>query len=255
MEKENIVSIITPMYNSGNFIEDTITSVLDQTYPYWEMIIIDDCSTDKSVEIVKKYTKRDKRIKLIKLPRQHGPAMARNIGIKNAQGRFIAFLDSDDLWKPLKLEKQIKFMLENDIAFSFTAYDIIDEAGNYISTISVPEKVNYKSLLKRNVIGCLTAMYDTLKLGKIFMPNIEKRQDYGLWLRILKQIKEGYGLNQSLAIYRLRSNSISRKKIPLLKYHYKLLRHCENLSLSKTLYYLSFHILWKILKVIKYKYY
>jgi teichuronic acid biosynthesis glycosyltransferase TuaG len=250
-----LVSIITPLYNSEKFVKDTIESVLNQTFPYWEMIIVDDNSTDKSVEIVEKFLKKDKRIKLIKLPKKSGPAIARNVGIENAQGRFIAFLDSDDMWKPKKLETQVNFMLSKDVAFSFTAYDIIDEASNYISTISVPEKVNYKSLLKRNVIGCLTAMYDTLKLGKIFMPNIEKRQDYGLWLRILKQIKEGYGLNQSLAIYRLRSNSISRKKIPLLKYHYKLLRHYENLSLSKTLYYLSFHILWKIFRTIKHKYY
>jgi teichuronic acid biosynthesis glycosyltransferase TuaG len=252
---DKLVSIITPMYNSEKFIRDTIKSVLNQTYPYWEMLIVDDCSKDKSVEIVEEFLKKDKRIKLIKLSKRSGPAIARNVAIREAKGRFIAFLDSDDLWKPQKLEKQVEFMLTYSISFSFTSYDIIDEYGNFISTVSVPNKIDYKTLLKGNVIGCLTAMYDTKKLGKLFFPNIKKSEDYGLWLKILKKTKNAYGLNETLAIYRLRSNSTSRKKLEILKQHYNLLKNIEGLPLHTVLYYLFFQILKKLRKIIKYRYY
>jgi teichuronic acid biosynthesis glycosyltransferase TuaG len=250
-----LVSIITPMYNSEKFINSTIESVLIQTYSNWEMIIVDDCSTDNSVKIVEDFIKKDKRIKLIKLTKRSGPAIARNTAIREAQGRFIAFLDSDDLWKPLKLEKQIKFMLENGIAFSFTAYDIIDDSNKLISTVKVPEKVSFKDLLKDNPIGCLTAIYDTFKVGKIFMPIIEKRQDYGLWLKILQKVKYAYGLQESLAIYRIRRNSISRNKLKLIKYNYKVLREVAGLSLAKANMYLIIQILKKLYKTWKFKYF
>lgn len=248
MEINNLVSIITPSYKSENFISQTIESVLAQTYQDWEMIIVDDVSPDNSNDIVEKYCKKDSRIKLIKLEKNSGPAVARNRAIEEAKGRYIAFLDADDLWKPEKLEKQIKFMQENDCALSYSAYETMSEEGKLQNKfINPPLKVSYKDLLKSNYIGCLTAIYDTQKVDKVYMPFIKKRQDYGLWLRILKKTDFAYGINEPLATYRLMSNSVSSNKISLFKYHYKLFTEFENIGKIRTLYYLCWHVLTKLI--------
>ena len=183
----NLVSIITPCYNSENFISETINSVLNQTYKNWEMIIVDDVSTDRSVDIISTFCKQDARIQLHQLLDNSGAAIARNKAIELAQGTFIAFLDSDDLWLPKKLEYQLDFMLKNKYLLSYTSYEIINEDGNLTNKIiNCKDKLDYKRMLYSNEIGCLTAMYNRDILGKIFMPEIRKRQDYGLWLKILK---------------------------------------------------------------------
>lgn len=246
---KELVSIITPLYNSEEFISETVDSVLAQSYNNWEMLIVDDCSTDKGVNIVKKYQNEDDRIKLIQLEKNSGAAVARNIAIKNANGRYIAFLDSDDLWQPKKLKRQIKFMQENDYAFTYTNYQKITESGGLIDEIVIsPLKLNYKKALHANYIGCLTAIYDTKKIGKIYMPEIRKRQDYGLWLKILKQVN-GHGLNENLAYYRVRENSVSSNKLDLIKYHWKLYRDIENLSIFRSFYYILYTIILKLLKL------
>jgi len=244
---ESLVSIITPLYNSEKFISETIESVLSQKYNNWEMIIVDDCSTDGGVEIVKDYKRNDERIKLIQLDKNSGAAIARNKAIEYAKGRFIAFLDSDDLWHPNKLKKQIDFMIINDYEFTYTGYQKITEKGQILDKyVSVKKKLSYKKALYSNYIGCLTVVYDRKKLGKIYMPLIKKRQDYALWLKILKIIKFGYGLDENLAYYRLRDNSMSSNKINLIKYHWKLYRDIEELSVLKSLYYLINNIFIKI---------
>ena len=176
-----LVSIISPTYNSLQFIEDTIQSIIQQTYTNWELLITDDCSTDGTWELIQKHQKLDERIKIFRLEQNSGPGVARNNSIKQAKGRFIAFCDSDDQWKPDKLEKQIKFLIENDLPFTFSAYQKIDENGQEGGIVNVPEEVSYNYLLKTCPIGCLTAIYDTEKIGKVYMPEIRKRQDYGLW--------------------------------------------------------------------------
>lgn len=164
------------------------------------------------------------------------------------QKEDIAFLDADDLWKPEKLEKQIDFMQKNNYAFTCTAYETITEDVFLENKIIYPPlKMSYQDLLKSNHIGCLTAVYDTKQIGKIYMPLINKRQDYGLWLRILRNIDFAYGINEPLAKYRLVSNSISSNKISLLKYHYKLFTEFENIGKIKTLYYLCLHVLTKLI--------
>jgi len=244
-----LVSIITPSYKSERFIFKTIDSVLSQTYKNWEMIIVDDVSPDKSNEIIEKYIKQDSRIKLIKLEKNNGPALARNRAIKEANGRYIAFLDADDLWMPEKLEKQLAFMQEKDCALSYTAYETMSEDGRKLNTtINPPKELTYKELLKSNRIGCLTAMYDTEKLGKVYMPLIKKRQDYGLWLRILRGIDIAYGMDEVLATYRVMSNSVSSNKIDLLRYNYSLFREHEKFSVVKSLYYLIWNIYIKVAK-------
>ncbi|WP_027339026.1 glycosyltransferase family 2 protein [Halonatronum saccharophilum] len=245
-----LISIVTPLYNSEDYISKTIESVLGQTHQNWELIIVDDCSSDNGVQIVRKYQKQDSRIKLIELKKNSGSAVARNTAIREADGRYIAFLDSDDLWHPQKLEKQIKFMKDNNYAFSFTKYQHMTEESNLVNKyINVPERLSYRRALLINPIGCLTVIYDTKQLGKVYMPLIRKRQDYGLWLKILKREGYGYGLNENLAYYRLRSNSLSASKINLVKYQWKLYREIEELSILESIFYLGCVSMSKVLKV------
>jgi len=245
-----LVSIITPMYNSEHVIAETIESVLEQTYSNWELIIVDDLSTDNSVRVVTKYCATDKRIKLFSLEKNSGAAMARNKGIAEAKGRFIAFLDSDDLWKTIKLEKQIKFMLDNDFAITATDYEQITEDNITKRVIKTREKIDYKTALKFNPIGNSTVLYDVEKLGKVEIPNIKRRNDYALWLKILRKEKYVYGINEVLASYRLRKKSISSNKIKVVKYQYHVYRKLEKLSFFKSIYLILF---WTVIKLLRIK--
>jgi glycosyltransferase involved in cell wall biosynthesis len=243
-----MISVIMPSYNSEHFISKAIDSVLSQTYDHWEMIIVDDCSHDNSALIIEEYCKKDSRIKLIKLEKNSGPAVARNTGIKEAKGRYIAFLDADDLWKPEKLEKQINFMKENNLVFTYSSYDLIDEEGNFMGTFKTKEIISYESMLKTNSVGCLTVIYDADMLGKMFMPNILKRQDYGLWLKILKKINSTKGIIEPLAVYRIRKNSVSSNKLKAAYYQWKIYREVEKLNFFKSLYYFSCYIYYGLRK-------
>ena len=232
-----LVTIITPSYKSEKFISQTIESGLSQTYQNWEMIIVDDASPDNSNNIIEKYCQKDARIKLIKIEINSNPAVARNRAIKEAKGRYIAFLDADDLWKSKKLEKQLIFMRENDLAFTYSSYDLIDEDGRSLGTFTTIESINYKGMLKTSSVGCLTAIYDTNKLGKVYMPLIEKRQDYGLWLKILKKINTTKGIIEPLSSYRILENSVSSNKIKAAQYQWKIYREVEKLNIFKSVYY------------------
>lgn len=242
---EELVSIITPTYNCGRFIEETIKSVLEQTYENWELLITDDCSTDDTEKIVSRY--KEDRIKYFKLSENAGAAIARNNAMARAQGKYMAFLDSDDLWDKEKLEKQIKFMKENDYVFTCTAYEQIDEDGKSLNKKVLPrKKVNYNGILLNCPVGNSTVMYDVSRLGKFEVPNIRKRNDDALWLKMLKREKYIYGMNDILMKYRIRKNSISSNKIDLIKYHWYLYREIEHLSVIRS----AFHIcMWIIIKI------
>lgn len=248
LKSTELVSIITPSYGSANFIIQTIESVLVQTYPYWEMIIVDDKSPDNSNEIIESYIQNDDRIKLIKLEKNSGPAIARNRAIEEAKGRYIAFLDADDLWHPNKLEKQLNFLQEKDLAFTYASYDLIDEDDISLGTYTTVSEVSYRSMLKTCSIGCLTAIYDTDKLGKVFMPEIMKRQDYGLWLKILKSIETTYGYQEVLATYRIRKDSVSSNKLRAAKYQWKIYREVEKFNRVKSSYYFIHYAINGLLK-------
>lgn len=235
------VTIIMPSYNSEKFIIESVESVLVQTYSNWELIIVDDCSPDSSNHIIMKYVDSDHRIKLIKLEKNSGPAVARNTAIEAANGRYIAFLDSDDVWLPNKLEKQIKFMQDNDLAFTYSSYKLVGEDNEDLGLFITKDKISYFDMLKTCSVGCLTAIYDTEKIGKQYMPLILKRQDYGLWLKILKLIGETKGILESLATYRIRKNSVSSNKVKAAKYQWKIYREIEKLSFLKSLYYFVFY--------------
>lgn len=248
---EDLVSIITPLYNSEKFIEETIESVLKQTYDNWEMIIVDDCSADLGPNIVKKYSEKDSRIKYVKMDKNSGAALCRNKAIELSEGEFIAFLDSDDLWLEKKLEEQIKFMKKNNYAITFHNYEQINEGSTSLNKIiKVPKNpVTYKSYLLTNPIGCLSGMYSVKKIGKQYMPILQNREDTAFWLKLLKIEKYIYGIDENLAQYRVRKNSLSSKKIGLVKHHWFLYREVEKLSILQSLFYLNTTILSKVLKI------
>lgn len=245
------VSIITPTYNCARFIGETIESVINQTYTNWEMIIVDDCSKDNTEEVVKQYSQSDKRIKYIKLEQNSGAAIARNKAMELATGKYMAFLDSDDIWTNDKIDKQIKFMEENNYNIACTKYEQIDEIGQSLNkVIKVKNKVDYNGVLLTCPVGNSTVMYNVEKLGKFEVPNIRKRNDDALWLQMLKKEKYIYGMNDVLMRYRIRSNSISSNKIDLVKYHWYLYREIENLSILRS----TFHICcWGAIKLLKIK--
>ena len=249
--KQDLVSIITPSYNSENFISETINSILNQTYKNWELLITDDCSTDTTLDIIKSYQNIDNRIKLFNLVSNEGAGVARNNSIQYAKGRYIAFCDSDDQWKPDKLEKQVHFIEQNNLVFTYSSYDVIDESGNFIKSIKAPKKITLKKILSNNYIGCLTAIYDSEAIGKQYMPVIRKRQDWVLWINILKVIKNTKGLDDSLAIYRDRKNSISSNKIQMIKYNWKVYYEVLGFNKFKSVLLMLNFIIHYAIKIIK----
>ncbi|MEX0290458.1 MAG: glycosyltransferase family 2 protein [Flavobacteriaceae bacterium] len=238
------VSVITPFYNSKNYIRECIDSVMAQSYPYWELILVDDGSKDNTISVVEAYMQKDPRIKATGLENNEGAGMARNKGIELAKGRYIAFLDSDDTWHPEKLERQLRFMQKHQYPFTYTAYYKLDLKGRRKKVAALPA-VSYSRALYKNPIGCLTVIYDTSFFGKQYMPVVRKRQDFGLWLRLLK-ITEARGLNEYLASYRSRSSSISFYKLELLKHEWNLYRKVEKLSFFKSVFYLFSAVFLKL---------
>lgn len=254
MTNNPFVSVITPAYNAERFIHETIDSVLRQTYTNWEMIIVDDRSTDRTVEIIKQYQKNDNRIRLIELKENSGSAVARNTAMDHAKGRYIAFLDSDDLWTPKKLALQLQFMQENDIAFSFTKYRRMLENGSETNGISAaPHQVGYDDLMKHCVIGCLTVMLDMDKIGNERMVNIRTRQDYVYWLTLTKKGFTAYGLPEVLAKYRLVENSISSNKLKAAKKNWEVYYRIEKQGLLKSVWYFSNYAFINFKKMMTYK--
>jgi glycosyltransferase involved in cell wall biosynthesis len=216
-----LVSIIIPAFNSSQFIAEAIQSVQAQSHPNWEILLVDDCSTDDTVAIISQFIVTDKRIHLLKLAVNSGTGVARKLGMENAKGNYIAFLDADDIWKPNKLEKQLEWMHTHQLPFTFSFYDCIDEEGKSLfKLVQAPKILKYNQLFFCNYIGNLTAIYDVSFFGKIPISPIRKRQDWMLWLTILQQIKTAKPVPESLAYYRIRSNSISTAKINLLRYNY-----------------------------------
>ncbi|MQP25009.1 glycosyltransferase [Flavobacterium sp. LMO8] len=234
-----LVSIITPSYNSAKFIAETIQSVQNQTYQNWEMIIVDDGSSDETENVVLSIIQNDNRIQFHKLNQNSGPAVARNTGIEIASGDYLTFIDADDIWYPAFIENNIKTIKETGIPFVFSSYKRANEELEFVySDFIVPSKVSYTDILKSNSISCLTAFVDIKKLGKKYMPLIRKRQDMGLWLNYLKVIPFAHGIQETQAIYRIRENSLSRKKSDLIKYQWQFYREVEKLNVLQSAYYM-----------------
>ncbi|MBQ7658598.1 MAG: glycosyltransferase family 2 protein [Butyrivibrio sp.] len=235
-----MVSIVVPVYNAANYIEKTIEMVCRQTYKDWELILVDDASRDESAQIIENYIKNQgKRIRLIRKKVNQGAAEARNTGIDASSGRYIAFLDADDVWDPEKLEKQVAYMERTGAAFCFHAYEFGDENANPTGKIvHVPEKLKYKQALSRTIIFTTTVMFDTEKIDMeiIHMPNVPS-EDTATWWRILKSGYEAYGLDENLAIYRRPARSLSSNKLEAIRRIWFLYRNIAGLSVAKSLFY------------------
>jgi teichuronic acid biosynthesis glycosyltransferase TuaG len=232
------VSVITPVWNAAATLEETVASVRAQSLSDWEMLLVDDGSTDGSAALIAHLAAEEPRIRALATGVNGGAGVARNLGIRAARGRYIAFLDADDRWRPEKLSHQIGFMAARGHALVFSAYRRMDVAGRPGAVVGVPAsgQVGYDELLKRNVIGCLTAVYDTALLGKVEMPDIRRRQDYALWLRLLRRIPAAYGLPEVLADYRVGAGSLSGNKLVAAGATWRLYRDIEKLSPPRAAY-------------------
>ncbi len=237
--KTELVSIITPSYNSSKYIKETMNCVIAQTYKNWEMLIADDCSSDDTRNIVEEYTEKDKRIKLIKLENNGGAAIARNTALGKASGRYIAYLDADDLWFPQKLEKQLKFLNENNAEFSCPDYEKIEDDGTPLNKIvTMPKTISYKQLLRNTVIQTSGVIVDLKTVDKklLEMPNVRRGQDSATWFQMLRNGVVFKGQNETLSIYRRVPQSLSSNKFVAMKRTWYLYRNVEKLSLPKSLY-------------------
>ena len=245
--KEELVSIIMPSYNTGKFIQETIDSVINQTYDNWELIIVDDCSSDNTDEIVKSI--KDDRIFYLKNKKNSGAAVSRNKALKMAKGKWIAFLDSDDLWMPQKLEKQVRFMEENHYYFSYTDYEEINEDGQRTGvSVTGPERITKRGMYRYCWPGCLTVMYDAEKVGLLQIKDIKKNNDYAMWLKVCKKA-DCYLLKECLAEYRVRKKSISHDKfLRKVKSHYELFRKCEKKNIIYSVCNTLENMLFAVLK-------
>ena len=231
------VSIIMPLYNAEKYVEQAIRSVMSQTYQDWELIVVNDCSRDSSASIVEQLAKEDKRVKSLRTERPSGsPTKPRNIAIEHAQGRYIAFLDSDDMWLPKKLEEQMPLFANEDVKVVFSYYKKMNADGTIRNgVVKSPEKVTYKNLLHGNVIGNLTGIYDTMRAGKHFMEPIG-HEDYVYWLHILKTGGIALNTREVHAVYRLTDNSVSRNKFKIFLWDWHIYRHVEKLSFLRASY-------------------
>lgn len=254
MKDYGLVSIITPSWNCGRFVEETLQSILAQTYAHWELLFQDDCSTDNTQQIVLAYAEKDARIKYACNPQNSGAAITRNNALKRAKGKWIAFLDSDDLWLPNKLEEQLKFMVDNNYAFSYTNYSEINEQSHELGKIITgPKHITKYGMYAYCWPGCLTVMYNQEIVGNIQIKHIEKNNDYALWLKVI-QHADCHLLDKTLAKYRKRTGSISNHSyVQLIKWHYRLFHESEQrnmlLSTILTIGNLIFGTLKKILYI------
>ena len=227
-----------PMHNSSRYVEDSVCSVIAQTYKDWELLVVDDASTDDSITIVERYAKKDSRVKLLRNEHPSGnPASPRNVGVRAAQGRYIAFLDSDDVWLPEKLEKELPLFDREDTVIVYSDYEKMTDSGLRSNRIVyAPREVGYSQLLKGNVIGNLTGIYDTQKVGKHYFRVIH-HEDYPMWLEILKTSgKKARNVGEVLAVYRVREQSVSAQKLSILFWQWNIYRKVEHFGILRSAY-------------------
>ena len=246
-----MVSIVMPAYNAAKTLEESIKSVLTQEYQNWELLVVDDGSVDATANIMKRFAKTDSRVKRIHLEKNVGISEARNVAIRNAKGRYLAFLDSDDLWKPKKLSKQLEFMTRECHAFTFTSYELMNKDGKLLNKIIRAKKqVDYDMLLTNNSIGCLTVVIDREYIPPVIMPPI-RHEDYAAWLNILKSGIKAYGLNEVLSIYRISDNSISANKLRVIGWFWTIYRENQEIEAWKAVLLLTINLIKLIIKYLR----
>ena len=249
---DGLVSIIMPSWNTARFIKESIDSVRNQTYTNWELLIVDDCSTDDTDKIVASYT--DVRIDYLKNEKNYGAALTRNRALREAKGEWIAFLDSDDLWAPEKLEQQIKFMVKNNYVFSYHDYVKIDEESKPLNVyVSGPEIITKRRMYNYGYPGCLTFMYSAKTMGLIQIKDIKKNNDYAILLKLCKKA-DCYLLKENLAEYRIRKKSISHDKLSKkLKSHYDLFHVCDEKTAPVALWFACWNMFYGVIKKKRYE--
>lgn len=243
---QGLISVVMPSYNCAKYLPETIASIQSQTYRNWELLLVDDCSTDNTESVVKEFAASDLRVRYHRLEAQFGAAVARTEAMRLANGEYIAFCDSDDLWLPEKLEKQLDFMHRTGHSYTCTAYEQVDEAGKPLGRVLRPqERCDYNRVLLDCPIGNSTVMYSVKDMGKFEVPNIRKRNDDALWLAMLKKEPYIWGMPDVLTRYRVRPSGISGNKFKLVKYHWILYREIEHLSIMRSLFHIAY---WGIIK-------
>lgn len=249
MEKLPLVSVITPCHNMEKYVAATVQSVRNQTYTHWEMLIVCDASTDGTVDILKSLAAQDERIKITIITTHSGIAETRNQAIKQAQGHYLAFLDADDLWYPEKLERQLQFMQEKNIGFSFSSYDLIDETGQHLGkTVEATKDMSYDDYLRNTIIGCSTVMVNTDIVGPVTVPQFRTSEDTATWLDILKKGHVAHAITQPLVSYRIRRKSASSNKLKASYDLWTVYRRHEKIPFFKALHYFcsyAFHAIKK----------
>ncbi|KGX91074.1 glycosyl transferase [Pontibacillus halophilus JSM 076056 = DSM 19796] len=236
-----LVSVVTPVFNGERYLYDCVQSVLKQTYSNWEMILVNDASTDGTAHLLEDLSKDDKRIKPVSLMYNRGAAYARNEAIRRANGKYVAFLDCDDYWHPDKLRKQIQFMEQYHHPFTYTNYALVNERGELLEEMTLSPTLTYRDLLKRNSIGCLTVILNREHFHELHMPSIG-HEDYATWLQCLKEIDGAYGLEESLASFRVRKQSLSSNRWKGLKWRWGVYRY-QRLNYVQSCYYMVSHTL------------
>ena len=240
MPVKPLVSVITATYNMADYVCEAIDSVLAQSVPDVQCVVVDDGSTDRTREVLARYAD-DPRVKVLH-QENAGQTVSKNRGLAAADGEFIGFCDADDRWRPEKLARQIGYMEATGAVFTFTAYRRIDAAGRPLGRVGVPSRVTHGALLKGNVIGCLTAVYDAAHFGRVAMPNLPRRQDYGLWLRLLAAGGEAHGIDEELAEYRVHPGSLSAGKLAAAAATWRLYREAEGLGRARAGWYLAHNL-------------
>lgn len=239
LNDQELISIIMPMFNAEKTIEKAVQSVQQQSFKFWELIIVDDNSTDNSLKLVSCLAQKDSRIKILRLSENKGAAVARNYALEYTTGRYIAFLDADDFWYPGKLERQLDYMKLKKSVFCFTSYVRVDKNGNQLKEELAPNCITYHDLLRRNVIGCLTVMYDTAVIGKQPMPLYKRPHDYALWLKLVKYFHHADGLDEILAVYLVDRGTLSTNKLAVAREVWSIFRQQERLGLLSSIWYFS----------------
>lgn len=248
---DELVSIIVPVYNSEEYLARTIESVQQQTYPHWELLLVDDCSTDTSAAVIAGYAAQDPRVRYIRLPENSGAAVARNTGLEVSKGRYIAYLDADDLWFPQKLERQLAFLSQNNVGFSCCDYEKIESDGSSLhKTVHMPKKMGYKQLLKNTIIQTVGVIVDTKLIDPalLVMPNVRRGQDYATWLQILRSGAVFHGQNEVLAAYRRVPTSLSANKFVAMQRTWNVYRNLEKLPLWYALWCQACHAYYASIK-------
>lgn len=248
--RKGLVSIVTPVYNAERFIAETIKSVQSQTYTDWELLLVNDCSSDSSVAIISKIAAEDPRIRLINLAENSGAAVARNAGLAAANGQYIAFVDSDDCWTETKLADQLTFMQTSGSVFSYTNFALVNEAGDILKEqVNLPERLTYSGLLKNTAIACSTVVIDREAVGDFTMPLVRKGQDTATWLKLMRERQiAADGLDKVLNHYRQVEGSISSDRVGALRRTWHTYRHLEQLPFPKAIYYFSHYVLQAVMR-------